>query len=460
MNALRLLATQRFAPLFWVQFLGSFNDNLFKNALVIFAAFIVIGVAEEFHDNIVMLAGAVFILPFFLFSALAGQLSDKLYKDRLIRWLKLAEIAVMIIAVFGFMLANTWLLLVVLFFMGMQSAFFGPLKYGILPQYLHDEELLRGNGLIQMATYLAILVGTALGGVLISLPGQRGPLAISCAVMLVAVSGWWISRKLPPAVPGSPALRVSYNLPVQTWRLLLLAVRDHKGCLLNMLSISWFFFLGSVYLAVLPLYVRDVLHAGAATATLLLTLMSVGIGLGSLLCGLLGTAGNITRMMPPAALLLGLAPLGLFLPGLVDTPVAATCDWLPSWLGTSGAELCAFFGTAMGWGVALDIVVTGLAAGFYIVPLFALLQHRARAENRARVIAATNIIDSAYIMLASAFTLLLRDLLDKVGLGGHWFFLVLAFTHALVMPVLMYCWPERTRPWDTAVPSPSTAPAK
>src|SRR5882724_6563252 len=297
MNQFQLLRVRRFAPFFWTQLLGAFNDNLFKNALVILFAFDA-GEAALSTDTLINLAGGVFILPFFLFSATAGQLADKFEKSRVIRAVKLLEIGIMSLAAIGFWRRSAVVLLSGLFLMGLHSTLFGPVKYSILPQHLREEELVGGNALVEMATFVAILLGTLLGGVLVAVPGW-GPALVSTSLVLLAIAGWAVSRAIPPAPAESPGLRVRWN-PVTETRRTIAFVRENRTVFLSVLGISWFWFYGALLLAQLPGLGHQVLGGDEHVVTLLLAVFSVGIGVGCLLCERL-SAGKIE---------LGLVPFG------------------------------------------------------------------------------------------------------------------------------------------------------
>src|SRR6185436_16505827 len=357
----QLLRVRRFAPFFWTQLLGALNDNVFKNALVILFAF---GVAEAAlsPDVLVNLAGGVFIFPFFLFSATAGQLADKLEKTRIIRAVKMLEIAIMCVGAVGFLLASAPILLGALFFMGVHSTLFGPVKYSILPQHLHEEELVGGNALVEMGTFVAILIGTLLGGVLVALPGS-GPAIVAGTTIALAVIGWLVSRQIPPAPPDDPGLRIRWNPFVETWRLIGFA-REVRSVFLSVLGIAWFWFYGALFLAQFPGLGHDVLGGNEHVVTLLLALFSIGIGVGCMLCERL--SGGMIE--------LGLVPLGAF--GL--TVFALDLAWATSAAAgpPNGLDVGAFLASWRHWRVAADLVLIGIFGGFFIVPLLAFVQRR------------------------------------------------------------------------------------
>ncbi|MEO5764750.1 MAG: MFS transporter, partial [Casimicrobiaceae bacterium] len=281
-NQFDLLKERRFAPFFWTQFLGAGNDNVFKNAFVVFVAFAAATTSSIDAGMVVNLIGAVFIVPFMLFSATAGQLADKYEKARLIRLIKLFEIAIMAVGLAGFALRSVTLLFVALALLGVHSTLFGPVKYAILPQTLKSEELVGGNGLVEMGTFVAILLGTIAGGLVVAIrpwgPELAGALAIA-----VAIAGWLVSRAIPATPAAAPELRINWNPVTETWKNL----RFAQGEIVvwrSMLGISWFWFYGAIYLAQLPVFTRSVLGGDEHVFTFLLATFSVGIGVGSLLC--------------------------------------------------------------------------------------------------------------------------------------------------------------------------------
>src|SRR6266850_4849619 len=280
-SQMSLLRERRFLPFFCTQFLGAFNDNVYKNALIIMLAFHAAALTTLSSGTLVNLCAGLFILPFFLFSATAGQLADKYDKARIIRYVKAFEIVVMIIGAAGFMHQNLALLIGALFLMGLHSTIFGPVKYSILPQHLKVEELVGGNGLVEMGTFLAILMGTVLGGVLIA-QANSGVL-VSVAVVAIACVGYLTSRAVPSAPPAAPDLKINWNPLTETWNNFQFT-RANRTVFLSVLGISWFWFYGATLLAQFPNYCKDVLGGDEHVATVMLTTFSIGVGTGSLLC--------------------------------------------------------------------------------------------------------------------------------------------------------------------------------
>ncbi len=313
----RLLTQQRFAPYFLTQLLGAFNDNVYKNALIALIAFATVKSGSGDDALLINLAAGLFILPFFLFSALCGQIADKYEKSALIRYVKLAEIGIMLCGVTALYLQSIPLLLAVLFLMGTQSAFFGPIKYGILPQHLAEAELTGGNGLVELGTFLAILFGTIAGTQLIARSADGNVLPVSLVLMLVAVIGYLASRKIPAAPASAPSLAIGFNPLSQTFDLIR-TTRQHRVIFPSILAISWFWFLGASYLAQFPVYARDVLGGSVDVFTLLLGTFSVGIALGSILCERMSHARVEIGLVPFGAL--GITLFGLDL--VLATPSA------------------------------------------------------------------------------------------------------------------------------------------
>ena len=431
MNQFSLFTTRRFAPLFFTQFLWALNDNIYKNALVILIAFTLAEMTKQNSSLLVILAAGVFILPFFLFSATAGQLADKYEKSLLIRRIKLAEIVIMSLGAVGFYFLSPYLLMVVLFLMGAQSALFGPLKYGILPQHLQTEELTGGNGVIQMGTYLAILLGTMLGGVLIAIK-STGPLLVSGTVIGVAILGWYASCSIPRAAAPDPDLRLSWNFPQQISRVIGYAWED-KSVFMAVFAISWFWFVGATYLSLVPTLTRDVLGGNEHVATLLLTTFSIGIGSGSLLCEKFSRGRIEPGLVPMGALGLSLFSLDLWFASLSIPP-------------TTGISAAQFLQQTVYWRVLIDLVLIGFSGGLYIVPLYAMVQNRSEARHRARILAANNILNALFMVGSALMTMLLL----KIGLSITALFLTLAVLNTVVVSCVFLREPEyilRFRVW-------------
>ncbi len=385
-NQFRLLGERRFAPFFVTQFLGVLNDNVYKNALVILVAFHATSLTTLAPDVLVNLAGALFILPFFLFSATAGQLADKYDKAAIMRLVKLFEIAIMVIGAIGFVRGNLALLLGALFLMGLHSTVFGPVKYAILPQTLRDEELVGGNALVETGTSLAILAGTIAGGVLVA--AASGPtVLVPAATIGIATAGYLASRFVPAVRPPMPQLRVNWNPVTETWANFQFT-RRNRTVFLSILGVSWFWFYGAMFLTQFPVYARTWLGGGESVVTLLLTVFSVGIGIGSLLCERMSGHKVELGLVPFGAIGLSVFALDLFF----ATPGPAAEQ------GLTVLEFLSAGGTAR---VLADLFLIALFGGFFIVPLYALIQSRSERSHQSRIIAGNNILNSLFIVAAA-----------------------------------------------------------
>lgn len=418
MNQFDLLKHNRFLPIFCTQFFGALNDNLFKNAIVILIAFSLADKMEMNGSILVISAAGIFILPFFLFSATAGQLADKFEKSMLIRRIKLAEIVIMCMASVGFYLMSAPILLTVLFFMGMQSALFGPLKYSILPQHLSANELLGGNGLIQMGTHLAILLGTIMGGVLISIHPDGG-FYVSILIILLAIVGWVVSRLIPNAIALAPTLRINWNFFAETVQMIKFS-REDRTVFWSVIGISWFWFYGATFLSLIPTYTHDVLHADEGIATLMLTAFSIGIGTGSLLCEKLSNKKINLGLVPIGAIGLTLFAIDLSFITLADFDSAN---------GKMRLTASMFLEHFNHWLVLLDLSLIGLSGGLYIVPLYALVQQKSNPCHRSRIMGANNIIN-AFAMVCSAVSMIL---LISMGIEIPEIFLIVAVLNIMAM---------------------------
>jgi len=417
-----LLRTRRFLPLFITQFLGAFNDNVFKNALVVLLTFHAAQWTTLPAGILANLAAGVFILPFFLFSATAGQLADKYDKARLARLVKVLEVGIMLVAGVGFWLTSLAWLFAALFLLGCHSTLFGPIKYALLPQHLKHEELLGGNALVEAGTFVAILLGTLGGGLL---AGAGEPLYIAFAGALVALAGYLASRAIPEAPAPAPDLAIQPNPLAETWRCLGFA-RENPVVFKSILGISWFWLYGALFLAQFPAYAKNVLGGGETVVTLLLATFTLGIGLGSLAC----------ERLSGRRIELGLVPFGSI--GLtlfaLDLALASPAT-LPAGAPLALADLLAQPGIGR---ILADLGLIGLFGGFFIVPLYALVQQRSRAELRARVIAANNIMNALFMVAGS----LVASGLLAAGLGIADLFAVAALMNAAVVVYIYLRVPE------------------
>ena len=386
MTQFSLMHQRRFLPFFLTQFLGAFNDNVYKNALVVLMTFQAARYTELSAGVLVNLAAGLFILPFFLFSATAGQLADKFEKSHLMRLIKLAEIAIMALAATAFALESLPLMLTTLFLMGAQSSLFGPVKYAILPQHLAETELVGGNALVESGTFIAILIGTIAGGIMIALPG--GTLWVSVAVLVLAVAGYFASRGIPVAPAADAGLRMNWNPLTQTWRTIGFT-RSNRTVFLSVLGISWFWFYGALFLSQFPGYAKEVLGGDEYAVTLLLAVFSVGIGAGSLLCEKLSGKHVEIGLVPFGSIGLSLFALDLW--------------WASPAAGAMGEGLAigAVLSQAVAWRVLFDLLMIGLFGGFFIVPLYALIQSRSAPSHRSRIIAGNNILNALFMVVAA-----------------------------------------------------------
>ncbi len=423
-NQFQLLRERRFLPFFMTQALGAFNDNVFRNATVLLIGF-EMGLSTEQITTYSNIAPALFILPFFLFSASAGQIAEKFEKTRVIRFVKLFEIAAMSVAAFGFLRHDAAVLLSVLFLMGLHSTLFGPIKYAILPQALRNDELVGGNGLVEMGTSLSILLGMMLGGSLIAAAGPNGPLFASIAVIAIAITGYLVCRAIPRAPAAAPDLKFNWNFLSETWRAIGFVAQD-RTVFNAVLGISWFWFFGIVFTAQLPNYTKIFLGGSDGVYILALALFSIGTGVGSLLCERLSGHKVEIGLVPFGSI--GLTVFGIDLYFARPQPAVLT-DLAPM----------AFLTAHGNWRIAMDLAVIGLFAGFYIVPLFALVQSRAERSQLSRIIAGNNILNALFMVVASVLS---GVLLNAVHLSIPQLFLCAALMNAVVAIYIYTLVPE------------------
>ena len=398
LSLLKTFFNRSFLALFCTQYLGSFNDNFFRTAMVTFVTYKVTTMADGDKAIIVSLAVALFMLPYFLFSALAGELADKFRKDILIKATKVLELIIVVLAGVGFLTTNVPLLLSVLFLMGTQSAFFGPVKYSILPDILNEKQLIAGNGIIEAGTYGSILQGTIFGGLIITLSQiewgsfslKINEFSLPGLMLIVAVLGLLSSMFLPAQKPANPDLKIDKNFLRSTWKNMAFAKQNHN-IFLCILGISWFWLLGTALIAQMPALAHNVLNGTPGLFTFLLTLFSCGIGLGSLLCQFL-VKGEITSKYVPVSAII----MTVFLADLA----CATAGYIPS---AEAIDYKAFLMTFAGKRITLDLLGFSVCGGLYIVPLNAMLQALATGSTRSRVIATNNIINSLFMVLGSGF---------------------------------------------------------
>jgi len=418
-----LLGQRRFLPFFGTQFLGALNDNIFRNGLVVLITFQGVKVLGMDHSVLANVAAFLFILPFFLFSATAGQLADKYEKSMLMQRVKLLEIALMALAAFALLTKQYPLLLFVLFLMGCQSTLFGPVKYAYLPQKLHSDELIGGNALVESGTYVAIITGLIVGVETVDFASDR---QIVLAMTLVGISfiGYLTSRQVPRTEAVDPGLKINWNAWQETWVIVRYA-REEKSVFLSILGISWFWFFGSALTIQMPAYTADILLGNESIVTALLVAFAVGVGLGSLLC----------ERMSGRRIELGLVPFGsigmsLFAVDLYFAqPEAAT---------TSVTSVGEFLSSAGNWRVLADLALLGAFGGFYSVPLYALIQKRSDRRHLSRIIAANNIINSLLIVAAAVISIIIL----KSGFSIPQLFLFIAALNAVVAIYIYSLLPE------------------
>ena len=419
----RLLRERRFAPFFGVQFLGALNDNLFKQALVILLAYQTASFTTMSTDVLQNVAQALFVLPFFLFSATAGQLADKYEKSRLISITVLMELAVMALGAVGFLIRSLELLLLALFLGGVQSTLFGPVKYAILPQQLDDRELVGGNALVETGTTIAILLGLIAGGWMVS-QANWGIAAVAITTMALPAAGFFLSRRIPLARAADPALKINWNPVSETWRNFRF-LHGNRTVFLSVLGISWFWFFGAMFVTQFPNLSKNVLVAHEHVVTLLLVVFSIGIGAGSLLCERL--SGHKIEI--------GLVPFGSIGLTLFGVDLYFT---LADQIRDAPVTLGEFLRDAGHWRILGDLLLIGMFGGFYIVPLYALVQSRSEAAHRSRVIAGNNILNALFMVAAA----LLAILLFQLGFTIPEVLLVTALLNAVVAVYVYTLVPE------------------
>lgn len=394
-NQSHLLKSKRFLPLFITQFFGAFNDNVFKNAFLIWFTYDIAQKLEMNAQIMVTIASGLFILPFFLFSALAGQLADKYEKSKLVQIIKIAEILIMAFSFVGFYFENIHLLLVLIFLMGVHSAFFGPLKYSLLPEHLKNDELVSGNAIIEGGTFLAILLGTIIGGAVIL--SKNGLATISIAVVAFAIVGWLSSCFIPKSPAGDIKLKVSFNILSQTWKIINYA-RKEETVWLSIIGISWFWLIGVTFLSQFPIYTKNIINGDEYIVTLFLSIFSIGIGIGSVMCNKL-LKGKIDGRLVP------FGSIGITIGIIIFCAASYFYDLTikPDHLFGLKEFL---FTNLWGWFIILGLFIISVFSGIYIVPLYAIMQHRSEGKYLSRIIAANNVLN-AFFMVTSSVSLVI-----------------------------------------------------
>ena len=384
-NQFALLRQRRFAPFFWTQFSGAANDNLFKFAFTVMVTY-QLQVAWLPPSLAGLAIGALFILPFLLFSATAGQLTDKYDKTKMIRFVKNLEIGIMLVAAGGFIAGNVAVLLLCTFLMGVHSTLFGPVKFAYMPQVLNERELTGGNGMVEMGTFVAILLGNVAGGLLVALPGI-GHTTVALACVAAALVGRVVAQFIPSVPATDPGLTINWNPFSETWRNLKLA---HENIVVfrSLLGISWMWFFGAVFLSQFPSLAKQVLHGNEQVASLLLVVFSIGIGVGSLLCEVLSRRHVEIGLVPLGAIGMSVFAIDLYFASRSLPPAEIM-------------GLGAFLAQGAHWRVMLDLALLSLFAGLYSVPMYALIQMRSQPTHRARIIAANNILNALFMIASS-----------------------------------------------------------
>lgn len=419
-----LLSQKRFAPFFMTQFLGAANDNLFKFAFTVLVTYqLNVSWLEPKMAGLVI--GALFILPFVLLSATAGQWADKYDKGRIMRGVKVLEIGVMMLAGIGFWMQLVPLLLGCVFLMGLHSTLFGPVKYAYLPQHLSERELTGGNGMVEMGTFVAILLGNVGGGLMMGIP-EAGVHWVAGSCFAVAVIGWLAALQIPASPSSDPQLKLNWNPASETWRNLKLAA-EYPSVFRSLLGISWMWFFGAVFLSQFPSFAKEVLGGNTEVASLLLVVFSVGIAVGSLLCETFSHRHVEIGLVPIGAVGMSVFAFDLYLAsqGLTHAP------------GTL-MTVSEFVSHHAHWRVIADLGLLAFSAGLYSVPMYALIQLRAKPSHRARIIAANNILNALFMIVSS---------LMAGALLGHGFtipqvFGVTALLNVLVVGYVFWLMPE------------------
>lgn len=421
-NQFALLRQRRFAPFFWTQFSGAANDNLFKFAFTVMVTY---QLSVDWMPPAMagLVIGALFILPFLLFSATSGQLTDKYDKTKMIRFVKNLEIAIMLVAAFGFVRGNVPVLLLCTFLMGVHSTLFGPVKFAYMPQVLSERELTGGNGMVEMGTFVAILLGNVAGGLLVALPGI-GHTTVAVACVAAALVGRAVAQFIPSAPATDPGLTINWNPFSETWRNLKLA-HGNVVVFRSLLGISWMWFFGAVFLSQFPSLAKNVLHGNEQVASLLLVVFSIGIGIGSLLC----------EVLSRRHVEIGLVPLGAIGMSVFSIDLYFASRSLPA---SEVMALGAFLAQGAHWRVMLDLALLSLFAGLYSVPMYALIQMRSQPTHRARIIAANNILNALFMIASS----LIAGALLSAGFTVPQIFLFTGIANAVVAAYIFLLVPE------------------
>ncbi|HXH30913.1 MAG TPA: MFS transporter [Bacteriovoracaceae bacterium] len=394
-----LLLSDKYWPIFWTQFWGAMNDNVFKNAMVILITFRAYSMLGLSVDQMVAVCGGIFILPFFVFSSISGQLSDKISKSKLVVYTKMMEVVVMGLGTLGFLYESLSLLFISLFLMGLQSTIFGPVKYSILPELVEENDIVKGNAYVEMGTFLAILIGTITGGVLIG--SENGGLYVSGSILFISLLGLACSFKIPSLAAVDPSVKIDINLVRSTWEVLKIG-KQTKSIYISILGISWFWFFGATLLSIFPVYVKDTLHSNEAVVTLFLAIFSIGVAIGSVFCEKFSHQRVELGLVPFGSIGLSAFVLHLY---SVSEPIALTGNLL------NVSEFLSVPGT---YWILFDLAGLSIMSGFFIVPLYTFIQMRSPREIRSRVIAANNIVNALFMVAAAVMLTVLFSLGLKV----------------------------------------------
>ncbi len=421
-NQFDLLKQRRFAPFFWTQFLGAANDNIFKFALTVMVTY-QLQVSWLPSSLAGLVIGAVFILPFVLFSATSGQLSDKWDKTRMIRFVKSLEVAIMLLAAYGFYGSHVAVLLACVFLMGLHSTLFGPVKFAYLPQVLNEAEITGGNGMVEMGTFVAILLGNVAGGVLIAIP-EIGHAMVALACLAVALLGRLTAQAVPPCPATDPDLKINWNPFTETLRNLKLAKTD-TVVYRSLLGISWMWFFGAVFLSQFPSFAKEVLHGDANVASLLLVVFSIGIGIGSLMC----------EVLSKRHIEIGLVPFGAIGMSVFAIDLYFASRALPA---STEMGVGAFLAQTDHWRIMADLALLAFFTGLYSVPMYALIQIRSPVPYRARIIAANNILNALFMIVSS----ILAGALLSLGATIPQIFLLVGIANAMFTGYIFWITPE------------------
>lgn len=388
-NSIHLLKTKRFLPLFITQFFGAFNDNAFKNAFLIWFTYDIAVKTGADASIMLTVAAGLFILPFFLFSATAGQLADKYEKSWITQKVKQLEIVLMVSSIICFYLQSINGLLVILFMMGAHSTLFGPIKYSLLPEHLKDDELISGNGLIEGGTFLSILLGTIFGGLIIRM--TYGVEILAIFIIGFAIIGWLASRSIPKAPISDPNLKISWNIAKETWKIIGYA-RQERTVWLSIIGISWFWLIGATFLTQFPVYTKNIIGGNEHIVTLFLTIFSIGVGIGSVLCNKLLKGKINGRLVPYGSLGITVAIVMFTIASKLYVP--------------TGNEVGLFDFINSGFPaltIITSLLILAVFSGIYIVPLYAIMQHRSDDKYLSRIIAANNVLNALFMVVASIY---------------------------------------------------------